>query len=153
MKARIDSSAYAGLDQVFGAIADWVSNYRKACAARSELANCGADEVARIASDLGLKSGELATLASKGPHSADLLLKMLDALGVDPKKLANAEPAVMHDLQRVCVSCARRQECMHEFDCETAGANFRKFCPNAYTLDALFGERVTGKYRKKNKLN
>jgi len=153
MTTRIDNSGYAGLGQVFGAIAEWVSNYRKACAARDELANCGADEVARIASDLGLQSNELATLTSKGPHSADLLLKMLGALGVDPTKLANAEPAVMHDLQRVCVTCARKQECMHEFDCETAGTNFRNFCPNAYTLDALFGERVAGKYRKKNKFN
>jgi hypothetical protein len=55
----------------------------------------------------------------------------------------------MQDLQRLCVTCGHKQECAHEFDVETAAANFRKFCPNAYTLEALLPRRVAARSRKK----
>ena len=134
----VDRSHYRGLDEILGAIAHWVSNYRKARAAQAELAKCGTDEVARIAHDLGVSSEELYNLAGKSADSADLLQKMLVALGVDPKALAHDDPTVMHDLQRLCVMCGHKQQCAHEFDVGTAAENYRKFCPNAYTLDALF---------------
>jgi transcriptional regulator with XRE-family HTH domain len=92
---------YPSLEEILGAIADWINRYREAYAARSELVNCGADEVARIAHDLGISSNELATLAAKDANSADLLQKMLVALGVDPKNFACDDPAALRDLQRL----------------------------------------------------
>jgi hypothetical protein len=133
-----DKSRYSTLEEILGAIAEWINRYRKACVAHDELINCGADEVARIAYDLGVSSDELATLASKSAKSADLLQKLLVALGVDPKNFANDNPMAMHDLQRLCVNCGQKQRCTHEFDVGTAAENYREFCPNAYTLDVLF---------------
>jgi len=135
MGQTADKSRYS---DILGAIAEWINRYRKAYAAHGELINCGADEVARIAYDLGVSSDEFATLASKSAKSADLLQKMLVALGVDPKNFANDNPMAMHDLQRLCVYCGQKQRCAHEFDVETAAENYREFCPNAYTLDVLF---------------
>lgn len=129
---------YPSLEEILGAIADWINRYREAYAARSELVNCGADEVARIAHDLSISSNELATLAAKDANSADLLQKMLVALGVDPKNFACDDPAALRDLQRLCVNCRQKQRCAHEFDVGTAAENYREFCPNSYTLDALF---------------
>jgi hypothetical protein len=134
----VGNSRYLTLEEILGAIADWINRYREAYAARGELINCGADEIARIAHDLGVSSDELATLATKDANSADLLQKMLVALGVDPKNFACDEPAAMHDLQRLCVNCRQKQRCAHEFDVGTAAENYREFCPNSYTLDALF---------------
>jgi transcriptional regulator with XRE-family HTH domain len=122
---------------VLGAIANWVKKYRYASGLRDELARCGSDEVARAAHDLGVSPRELVHLASKGPHAADLLQKLLNALGVDPKALAFEDPATMRDLQRLCITCGHKNQCEHELAAGTAAQNYKSFCPNAYTLDVL----------------
>ena len=138
MAQIVDNSRYSDLGRIFEATANWINRYRKAYAAHNELINCGTDEVARIAYDLGISSDDLLTLASKDAKSADLLQKMLVALGVDPKNFANDDPTAMHDLQRLCVNCWQKQTCAHELEVGTAAENYREFCPNAYTLGALF---------------
>ena len=49
---------------------------------------------------MGLTAEELLFAVSKGPHAADELPKLLGALGVDPEKLASADPPKMRDLKR-----------------------------------------------------
>ncbi len=97
-----------------------------------------------IAKDLGVSEDELRDLATKGPHSADLLQKMLVALDVDPQAIVRKDPLVMRDLQRLCAKCADKARCGREFEKGTAAANFHEFCPNAFTLDALFEEQHPG---------
>lgn len=132
---------YPVLERVLNSIADWINNYRSTVGHDSSLARCDHDEVLQIAHDLGVSPDELRELSSKGPHSADLLLKMLTALGVDPKALADKEPLVMRDLQRLCTTCGDKGRCAHELAEGTAKAHFHEFCPNAFTLDALFADR------------
>ena len=129
---------YETLEPVLDAIASWVKKYRYAAGLRGELARCGPDEVALTARELGLSADELWRIARKGPDAADLLQKMLLALGVNPKTLASQDPMIMRDLQRLCITCAQKKRCRHELAGGTAGKNFREFCPNAYTLKALF---------------
>jgi pyrroloquinoline quinone (PQQ) biosynthesis protein C len=105
------------------------------------LARCGPEEVARAANDLGVSPGELVRLASKGPHAADQLAKLLLALGVDPKKLASEDPAMMRDLQRLCITCGHKQRCEHELAAGTAAKHYRNYCPNAISLAALFASK------------
>ena len=77
---------------ILNAIANWVKKYREAIGLRGELANCGAEEVARYARDIGVSPEELIFMVKKGPHAADELPKLLRALGVDPQKLASEFP-------------------------------------------------------------
>jgi hypothetical protein len=56
---------------VFNAIASWVNKCREAVSARVEFANCGTDEVANIARDVGVSPEELLYIVNKGPHAAD----------------------------------------------------------------------------------
>jgi hypothetical protein len=63
---------------------------------------------------------------------------MLITLNVDPDELECDNPAVMRDLQRLCITCANKARCQHELAAGTAAAHFHEFCPNAFTLDALF---------------
>lgn len=128
---------YPALDMVLDAVAKWVKKYRYAAGLREEMARCGSDEVARAAQDLGVSSRELVSLAKKGPNAADLLLKLLSALGVDPKALSLEDPATMRDLQRLCISCSAKGECTHQLAAGTAAQNYHDFCPNSYTLDFL----------------
>jgi uncharacterized protein (DUF2336 family) len=126
------------IEAVFNSIAQWVKRYRVASGARDELAMCGPEEVARIANDLGISRRELELVATKEPGSADLLQKMLVALGVDPQAPALKEAGVMRDLQRLCVTCSHKTECARDIAAGTAAQNFYGYCPNAYTLDTIF---------------
>ena len=125
------------LAPILGAIADWVKKYRYVAGLRNELAYCGPEEIANTARELGLSSRDLYRIARKGPNAADLLQKMLLALGVNPQALASQDPMIMRDLQRLCIMCGQKKQCKHELAAGTAGKNYREFCPNAFTLEAL----------------
>lgn len=129
---------YPTVDFVLGAIAGWINKYRHMTGTRDEFGQCSSEDVLQIAKDLGVPAGELRRLAAKGPGAADLVEKMLIALRVDPQALAQAQPGVMRDLQRLCVVCGQKDRCTHELKDGTAAEHFRQFCPNAFTLDALF---------------
>lgn len=62
---------------------------------------------------------------------------MLRALGVEPGRLANGAPLIMHELRRLCIACAVKGHCEHDLVGGTAIENFREYCPNAFLLDAL----------------
>ncbi len=126
-----------GLEAALAAIAVWVMKYRYALGKRDETIKCGPEDVARVAQELRVPASELAALASKGPNSAALLEKMLLSLDVKRGSLPQGNSPLMRDLQRLCVACVAKRRCQHELVDGTAAQNFRDFCPNAYTLDAL----------------
>ncbi len=140
--SNIQRSSYPTVDFVVDAIAGWVNKYRSTHALHDEFGQCSPQDVAQIAGELGIPPGELRALAAKGPHAADLLEKMLLKLNVDPAQLANANPAVMRDLQRLCVVCGQKERCRHELKDGTAAEHYHEFCPNAFTLDALFKQKT-----------
>ena len=128
---------YDSLQLILGAVAEWVRTYARRRGYRNELMNCSADDVARIAADLKVNQGELAALAEKGPNAADLLQKLLVALGINPKGLDHHDPAVMRDLQRSCIMCDEKGRCTFDVTNGAITEKFRDYCPNAFTLDAL----------------
>lgn len=132
----------SAIEMAFSAIVNWVNKYREVTGSLNELGRCDAAELGRIADDLGVPASELRTLAAKDSHSADLLYKMLAALKVDAQDLTRHEPAVMRDLERLCVSCSNKRRCQYELADGTAPEHFHDFCPNAYTIDALFEQKA-----------
>lgn len=128
---------YESLESVFSSFAQWAKRCRETLQSAKGLADCGPDEAARIARDLKLQPKELAMLAKKGPHAADLVCKMLAALGIDANDLEHDDPATMRDLQRLCAMCADKRQCQYDLANGITARNFRDYCPNAYTLDAL----------------
>jgi hypothetical protein len=132
---------YPVVEAVIETIADWVTRYRRATRGRKELRECGPEEVTRIARELGISRDELLELSGNGPGAADLVHRMLPALGVDLKSLALSDALVLHDLERLCVVCRNKGRCRHELEDRTAADNYREFCPNAVTLEALMEER------------
>jgi uncharacterized protein DUF6455 len=133
---------YRTVNFVLDVIADWVNSYRATAGAHEELGQCSSEDVRQIAKDLGVSAGELRAMSAKGPHAADLLTKMLKALSVDPETLLESDPATMRDLQRLCICCGHKGRCAHEIAAGTATEHFRSFCPNAFTLDALFASKA-----------
>ena len=133
--------AYPVVDMVIGAIADWVKNYRYTIGLNKEFANCGPDEVRAIANDLSMTPADLRELVSKGPAAADLLRRMLIALKVDPRALNQIDQRVIRDLQRLCITCGEKNRCEHELVAGTATKHMHEFCPNAVSLENLFGNK------------
>ena len=147
MPGQSPKVAYPTVEFVLGAIAGWINRYRHLHGTTDELGHCTQDEVRQIAKDLGVSVNDLRGVAEKGPGAADVLQKLLLALSVDPNALAKSDPATMRDLQRVCVVCDRKGRCQEELAAGTAAEHFREFCPNAYTLDALFKEKEGFRHR------
>lgn len=136
-----DTVDYPILTGVLHAVADWVNRHRASAGRNDDLGSCDATEVRRMAGDLNLSEAELRAMAGKGRDAAKQLTQLLVALKVDPAALANAEPAVMHDLQRVCSGCSSKKRCAHDLEDGTMVEHFPEFCPNAYTLTMILEEK------------
>lgn len=128
---------YENLQQVLKSVAYWISRYREARKTQSQLKNCSAVEVAAMARDLKMGPGELIAIAKKGLNAANLLRRLLIALGVDPAGLSHTDPLVMRDLQRLCITCGHKRQCERDLVNGKLVDNFHDYCPNAFTLDAL----------------
>jgi len=129
---------HSPIESIFGAVAAWVTRYRQAVGLKRELAKCAPAEVAAIARDIGLSTGDLKSIARKGPNAADELPKLLRALGVDPQKIKADRIGALRDLQRICTSCGHKAQCRHELAAGTAANHYHSYCPNAAPIDELF---------------
>jgi hypothetical protein len=141
----VENLHYPVVEAFIGKVATLLRHWKDAGAARDELNRCGCDEVARMAQDFGLTSAELGELARQGPDAATRLPQMLAALGIDGAAVSRDEPAVMRDLERLCSLCSRKRECSNELAGDDVKANYRDFCPNAGTLDALRVQRYASR--------
>jgi len=113
-------------------LSEWVKWRRE----RAELDQMLGWEHDRLARDIGVTPGELDQLVACG-HDPQRMTDMLKALGLDAKAVARAEPALLRDMQRICGVCQAAEECASELAAGTAVHNYRDFCINTPTLDAL----------------
>ncbi len=118
-------------------IADWWHDWRQRAASWAELYACDANDVDRIAHDAGLTTYELQHLVRRGPHAADLLLRRMAALGLDPKEVDEVDRATFLDLQRVCTNCDPKGRCRRDLAKRPGDAGWEDYCPNAATLKML----------------
>lgn len=105
----------------------------------SDFGCCGEAEIARMASDIRMSAAELRAMARKGPQAADLLLRRMADLDLDPKEVAHLEPATFRDLQRVCSMCKSHRRCAWDFARGASPPVWDRYCPNTGTLAALNG--------------
>jgi hypothetical protein len=141
MITRESHPSYPLVEAALKSIADWVTNYRIAVGFNDEFGMCGPDEVARMAKDIGVTPSQLQELVRKGPDSANLLKKMLVALRVDPKIIAEIDPLVMREMKWLCITCNNKKRCAHELARGTATEHFHEFCPNAVSVDELLNQK------------
>ncbi len=121
----------------FAKFRHWFRNWLSARTTMLELDQTGAGETARMAHDLGMSSADLVNLAGRGPDAADLLPRRLEQLHLDPGALAQTQPEVVRDMQRLCSMCRSHGRCARDLAHNPEDAAWRDYCPNALTLDAL----------------
>jgi hypothetical protein len=108
--------------------------YWQAFASVREVDRLDGHEKARVADDLGISTTELRVLASKDKNSADLLVRRMESIGVDPRSI---DLGVMRDLQRCCSQCTDKILCVHELEDKPREVTWPSYCPNEHTLAAL----------------
>lgn len=128
---------YPAVEFLIGKFVDWLKHRREL----SEVRRMNRSEFDLIAQDLRVSPDDLDRLIAAGPHSADEMPKMLEALGIDLENLVRTEPLLVRDMQRVCSLCRDKAHCHGDFAAGTAAEHYKEYCPNAPTIDAL-GEPV-----------
>jgi len=124
---------HARLDLLISTFADWLKYRRE----RNELRQLDEVEFTRIAGDLQLSPDDLDALVERGPHAADELGKLLQALGVDEARLSRTQPLVLRDMERVCAMCGHKRECDHDIAAGTSAERYQDYCLNASTIAGL----------------
>jgi len=118
------------------ALSQWWRSFTEG-GSSSELRCCAEDEIARMAQDAGVSAAEFRKLSQMGPESADLLVRRMQALDLDPKEVGGTERRTLQDLQRVCAMCESHRRCARDLAHDAENPVWEDYCPNAETLKAL----------------
>jgi hypothetical protein len=121
------------LTHTFG---DWLKHRREL----NEMRQLNTSEFECIAVDLRVSPSDLNELVRRGPHAADELPKLLNAIGIDVNDLARVEPRVLHDMERVCALCEHKRECGRDLAAGTSAEHYQGYCLNAPTIEQLGSE-------------
>lgn len=118
-------------------IADWWNAWTRNPACPGDLSACSADDVGRMARDIGLSAWELQQIARHRADDAELLFRRMAALDLDPEQVAEAERATFLDLERLCTVCNCKGRCKRDLARRPDDARWEDYCPNVATLKML----------------
>jgi hypothetical protein len=125
--------ALSVVERLTNTFGDWLRHRREL----SEMRQLNTVEFDRIASDLRLSPADLGELVRHGPHAADELPRLLEALGIGAQDLARVEPMVVHDMERVCALCGHKRECDRDLASGASAEHYQEYCLNAPTIAEL----------------
>lgn len=127
------SKPFPIVQDLIESFAAWLKHHREL----SEMRRLDRTDFDRIASDLRIAPDDLEELVRHGRHAADELPKMLNQLGISAERLAQAQPLLLRDMERVCSLCNQKGQCDRDLADGTAAENYHGYCANASTLESL----------------
>ncbi|MFM9942733.1 MAG: hypothetical protein ACKVP7_24925 [Hyphomicrobiaceae bacterium] len=132
MTPETDSQAGTSkLRQIATRLAEWWARPP----GQSELDGVSAEEVARMAADLGLSASDLERLAARDNAASLLLYRRLAQLGLSREDIEEA--GFRRDLERTCGLCAEHGDCLHDLEMRADSDEWRAYCPNRHSLELL----------------
>jgi len=129
----IQDQARSRAERLMNTFSCWLKHRREL----SEMRQLNGTEFDRIANDLRLSPADLDELVRHGPHAADELPRLLEALGTSAQDLARIEPMVVHDMERVCALCGHKRQCERDLASGTSAERYPEYCLNAPTIADL----------------
>jgi hypothetical protein len=120
----------------FGNLVEWWRRVRRRRNSLAELDRMHAN-LELLARDLSLSPWDLRAIAARWPDRGDLLRRRLTALGLDPELFSSAQSGALRDLERVCTLCGSKSRCERDLARNASSAEWRGYCLNVATLDAL----------------
>jgi len=130
---KTEAKTHPIVDHVIDAFGNWLTHRREMREMR-QLDPGAFDDIAR---DLRVTPADLATFVRQGPRAADELPKLLKVLGIDDAALARSQPAILHDMERVCISCEGKAQCNNDLEIGVSARDYEDYCLNAQTMNAL----------------
>jgi hypothetical protein len=122
------------LQHVVLPIAAWWRKHAETSENAAELGGLGCDELARVASDVGVSASDLCALSQHCSDAAELLERRIAALDMDPKVLARDAGAQLRDMERLCTMCESKGRCARDLAADPDDEIWRKYCPNQEAL-------------------
>ena len=110
-------------------------NWLAADRQRRELDRFGESELARLAGDSGMTAIDLRRVSRAGSDSAALLPRRLAAQNLT--EVAQAQPGVLRDMERLCSECRSKGHCERDLDRNPGDSGWQDYCPNAGTMKSL----------------
>ena len=121
------------VERLTNTFSDWLKHRREL----SEMRQLNVTDFCRIANDLRLSPTDLEELVLHGPHTADELPRLLEALGISAQDLARVEPMVVRDMERVCALCGHKRRCDRDLASGASAEHYQEYCLNAPTIAQL----------------
>ena len=131
MTAR--SKSHVSIEALIGTFSDWLRHRREL----NEMRKLDRADFDRIACDLRVSPDDLEQLVRNGPHAADELPKLLKTLGIDEATLANTQPFLLRDMERVCAMCEHKRRCDRDLAEGSSAEHYKDYCANAPTIERL----------------
>lgn len=103
----------------------------------SEIDNLPADELQRLARDVGLDAADLTRLASGEGDASRLLYARLHGLGLTMAEIEAKGVGAARDMERTCALCGDRALCAHDLEERPEATDWRRVCPNNWTFDEM----------------
>jgi hypothetical protein len=135
----ISVQARKGGGAFFVTILDWWCSWRRTRNGLAELHRfrTGLELLAR---DVNVSLWDLRVVAAKWPDDGDLLPRRLTTLQLDPEQFSSTQLGALRDLERVCTLCGSKSRCEQDLARNASTADWRGYCLNVATLDALQSE-------------
>ena len=121
------------IEALIGTFSDWLRHRREL----NEMRRLDRADFDRIAYDLRVSPDDLEQLVRNGPHAADELPRLLDALGIEEATLANTQPFLLRDMERVCAMCEHKRRCDRDLAEGSSAEHYKDYCANAPTIERL----------------
>ena len=122
---------------ILGQVLNWWSEARERWARLAELRTLPAEELGRIAADVGLSTAELLDVSAQPAGTLELLERRLAALHLDAEEIRQLSPLLLRDLQRTCAMCTEQQRCKDDMAISPLAPGWESYCPNSGTLRTL----------------
>lgn len=138
------SSPFVPFQSLGSYAADLFRDWRVRRELRRALYRLADEDQDRILRDSGLVAADLDVCLSTAFGSEDLLSRLVSGIGLDPEAIRRSSPAVMRDMERVCLGCRGKRRCRSML-ARGEAKRFAEFCPNAGTLAGLIDEPASAR--------
>lgn len=120
-----------------------VLDWRRRSAAVAEIEALGADEAGKVLAECGLSRADFAEAMRHTFASSILLPEAMQSLGIDHAAFEQTGAEWNRDMRRTCMLCSHRRQCSDELNSSAFNTDYRDFCPNSASFDALAKATVT----------
>ncbi len=128
-----ESSTHSPFQSVF----DWWHSARERWQRLHDLDSMSSDDVARMATDIGITTDDLRRVAREPNGTVELLYRRLASLRLSAEDVRAVSPLLLRDLERTCAVCDEKGRCKSDFAESDNPAGWESYCPNSGTLRTL----------------